>query len=325
MPFTASSVIPYGLSVMYSMDIYRQRTCPPSPFTMPPTPSGGGTLIGFVMGTDTIVIGHPAPNAALIGGLTTTVCYGTVIRRGPAEVVVALRGTDGFAEWAEDGEFILTPYIPADPLAPAPPGVQVELGFFGIYRSLVLADVHGAVIGPLATKLPGFLGPDDKVPDTKVIVAGHSLGGPLATYLTLDLARGPLRDRVSGCYFASPHPGNQAFAALFDQVVGPNYVVYNYLLDIVPRVPPTEFGYSALSKVEVIQPVTAQADIKLDIGCNHHVVCYLAMLDYAATMAALKPVPAGEEGSVKCIRGPATDKPTLAKSIVGRILEVGQA
>ena len=155
-------------------------------------------------------------------------------------------------------------------------------------------------------------------------MSGHSLGAPLATYLTLDLARGPLQGRVSGCYFACPHPGDQAFATLFDQVAGTaNYVVYNYILDIVPRVPPTEFGYSALSQVRVIQPDTAQAEITFDVGCNHHVVCYLAMLDYTATMAAIDPVPAGEAGSAACIRGPQTDQPTLAKSLISRILEVG--
>src|SRR3954447_22018527 len=58
----------------------------------------------------------------------------------------------------------------------------------------------------------------------------------------------------------------------------------------------------------------AQADIKLGIGCSHHIVCYLAMLDYAATMQALNPVPAGEEGSVTCIRGPRTPgKPSVAQ------------
>jgi triacylglycerol lipase len=313
MTFTDLTVIPYGLLVMYSMDIYRQKTCPPAPFITPPSPTGGGLIIGYVMGSDSIVPGHPDTGP----GSGPPICYGTVIRRSPTEVVVALRGTDGFAEWIEDGEFPLIPYAPAAPLPPGTSEARVEQGFWGIYRSLVLADIHGAVIGSLAEKVPTILAVDDTV-----VVAGHSLGAPLATYLTLDLVRGPLGQRVSGCYFASPHPGDQSFATLFDRYVGNDYVVYNYLLDVVPRVPPIEFGYSALSKLRVIQPDTAQAEISFGVGCNHHVVCYLAMLDYKTTMAAITPVPKGEEGSAACVRGPRTGKPTLATAMVRRVVEV---
>jgi pimeloyl-ACP methyl ester carboxylesterase len=211
----------------------------------------------------------------------------------------------------------MTSYEPMNPLPAGTAAGNVEQGFYGIYRSLVLADVHGAVIGPLAATLPAFVGAKDAV-----VVAGHSLGAPLATYLTLDLAGGGLKGRVSGCYFASPHPGDQAFATLFDHVVGQNYVIYNYLLDIAPRVPPTELAYRPLSAVRMILPDTAQADIRFDVGCHHRIVCYLAMLDYAATVTAITPVPAGEEGSAQCIRGPQTGKPTPAKSLVIRIVEV---
>jgi pimeloyl-ACP methyl ester carboxylesterase len=195
-------------------------------------------------------------------------------------------------------------------------GGSVEQGFWGIYESLSLTDIAGMIVGPLAEKFPSIVGASDMV-----VVAGHSLGAPLATYLTLDLARGLLGQRVTGCYFASPHPGNQAFAALFEQTVR-DYVVYNYILDVVPRVPPTEIGYCSLPKRLAIQPATAQAEISVGLGCNHHIVCYLAMLDYAQTMKAITPVPAGEEGSATCIRGPQTGRPTLAKSLVNRIVEV---
>ena len=316
MPFTNSSVVPYGLLVMHAMDIFRLRTCPPAPFSEPSPPTGGGEIIGYILGSDSIVPGHPHLGPGPLGELDQPVCYGTVVRRSPAEVVVALRGTDGFAEWLEDGQFPLIRYVPKIPLPPGTPDAQVELGFWGIYRTLALTDTGGAPLGAVADALPAILGPADAV-----VVSGHSLGAPLATYLTLDLARGHLGQRVSGCYFASPHPGDQAFATLFDRIVT-NYTVYNYLLDLVPRVPPTEIGYRSLPKRQVIEPATAQADIRFDIGCNHHVVCYLAMLDFAATMHAITPVPAGEEGSARCIRGPQSGRPSLAKSLVNRIVEV---
>jgi hypothetical protein len=245
-----------------------------------------------------------------------TVCYGTVIRRSDTEVAVSVRGTDGFVEWVEDCEFLSIPYNPHTPLPGGGPAPLVEQGFWGIYGTLQLADPAGALLGSLASALPALLKPTDQI-----VVAGHSLGAALATYLTIDLVRGPLAGRVNGCFFASPHPGNAAFATLFDQTVK-DYHVYNYILDIVPRVPPREAGYVSLSKLTVIKPATAQADIRFDVGCNHHIVCYLAMLDYAQTMAEVSPVPAGEEGSVTCIKGPNKGQETVAKSMISRILEV---
>ena len=268
------------------------------------------------MGKDTILPGHPRFVPGPLTTLETIVCYGTIVRRGPTEVVVAIRGTDGFAEWIEDGEFPAVPYAPGTLLPLGAPGRTVEQGFWGIYRSLTLSDLHGTTVGALAENIPALLGPNDTV-----VLSGHSLGAPLATYLTLDLVRGPLGQRVSSCYFASPHPGDLAFATLFDQSVN-DYIVYNYLLDIVPRVPPTELGYSSLLKKQVIEPATADAEITFGIGCNHHVVCYLAMLDYNQTMRAITPVPAGEADSASCIRGPQTGKPNLAKSLISRIVEV---
>jgi triacylglycerol lipase len=316
MEFSDSGVVPYGLLVMHAMDIYRGRTCPPAPFKPPAPPPGGGTIIGYLMGVDTVLLGHPQFSPGQLTALGQTVCYGTVIRRSDTEVAVSVRGTDGFVEWVEDGQFLPIPYNPNTPLAGGGPAPLVEQGFWGIYGTLQLADPAGALLGSLASALPALLKPTDHV-----VVAGHSLGATLATYLTLDLVRGPFPGLVSGCFFASPHPGNAAFATLFDQTVK-GYQVYNYIFDIVPRVPPRAAGYVSLRKLKVIQPATAQADIRFEVGCNHHIVCYLAMLDYAQTMAELNPVPAGEEGSVTCIKGPNNGQETVAKSMIDRILEV---
>jgi hypothetical protein len=267
------------------------------------------------MGVDTVLLGHPQFSPGPLAALGHTVCYGTVVRRNET-VFVSVRGTDGFVEWVEDGQFVPIPYNPHIPLPSGDPTPLVEQGFWGIYGTLQLADPAGALLGSLPAALPALLEPTDQV-----VVAGHSLGAALATYLTLDLARGPIGERVSGGFFASPHPGNAAFATLFDLNVR-NYQVFNYLLDIVPRVPPSQAGYAPLRKLKIIQPATAQADIRFGVGCNHHIVCYLAMLDFAQTMTAITPVPAGEGDSAMCIKGANNGQETVAKSIVGRILEV---
>jgi triacylglycerol lipase len=316
MELSDSRVVPFGLLVMHAMDIYRVKTCPPAPFKPATPPPGGGTIVGYIMGVDTVLLGHPHFSPGPLTALGQTVCYGTIVRRSDTEVAVSVRGTDGFVEWVEDGQFLPTPYNPHTPLPAADPAPFVEQGFWGVYCTLQLADPAGALLGSLASALLTLLKPTDHV-----IVAGHSLGATLATYLALDLARGPFAGQVSSCFFASPHPGNASFAALFDQTVG-NYQVYNYLLDIVPRVPPGEAGYVSLRKLKVIQPASAQADIRFDISCNHHIVCYLAMLDYTQTMAELVPVPAGEEDSVTCIKGPNNGQETIAKSMISRVLQV---
>jgi triacylglycerol lipase len=125
---------------------------------------------------------------------------------------------------------------------------------------------------------------------------------------------------VSACLFASPHTGNQAFVQLFDQTIV-DYRLFNYILDIVPRVP-LGLDYSPLPRRTVMQPATAEASIRVNVGCNHHVICYCAMLDYEGTIEATTPVPAGEEGSAACILGPETGSPSLAKRLVSDLAGV---
>jgi hypothetical protein len=123
-----------------------------------------------------------------------------------------------------------------------------------------------------------------------------------------------LCERVSTCLFASPQTGNKSFVDLFDQTIA-DYRLFNYILDIVPRVP-LGFGYMPLSRRTVIMPTTAEATIRVNAGCNHHVICYCAMLDYEGTIKATTPVPPGEAGSASCILGPETGNPSLAKRLV---------
>lgn len=309
-PFTDQSVIPYGLLVMHAMDYHRARNSPPAPF-QPAAAPPSGQIVGYLYGKDTLVPDH-------VGGplqmLDVTTCYGIIVHRDN-ELVVAIRGTDGILEWIEDAEFLHKAYCPKNPI-PAAIDATVEQGFWGIYETLEFADQDGKVVGS-ATEIIAQLG---QTVDG-VVVAGHSLGAPLATYLTLDLARSDLGDKVRGCYFASPHPGNAAFGTFFHDNVA-NYVVYNYVMDIVPRVPPTLLGYQSLPNRRVITPTAAKADVTFDVGCNHHVVCYLAMLDFTAMQAALETVPPEEAGSWACVRGPATGRPSLAAQMFDRIAEV---
>lgn len=150
-----------------------------------------------------------------------------------------------------------------------------------------------------------------------VVVTGHSLGSALATYFTDDLAE-RLGSRVSGCLFASPRTGDPAWTNLFVVTVK-DYRLFNYILDIVTHVP--TLGYATLPNATVIQPSTAQAGIRLDILCNHHVICYCAMIDYKETMAA--PTTVQDASCKSCILGPSSTMPETAKALAVIINEFG--
>jgi hypothetical protein len=133
-----------------------------------------------------------------------------------------------------------------------------------------------------------------------VTVVAHSLGSSLGTLLLWDLGTviGP---RARACLFASPRPGDAVFAKSLDALPC-SYDLYNYELDIVPRVP-TGFNYTDLPRVSWIGIAAAQAHIKFDFLCHHHIESYRAMLDYgcddwSAVPCILGPTPAATAGGL---------------------------
>jgi triacylglycerol lipase len=308
MPFTNTAAAGYGLLAMHAMDMYRVNTSLLTPPRAPGLKAAGWTILGYVTGNDTLFSKGPLQSSG------QTVYYGYLAKGASGEIVAVIRGTDRFVEWIEDAEFVPIPYAPKIGLPPEPQTISVEQGFWTLYASMQLISPAGAPLGALAPAITA----EARGAGT-VTVVGHSLGAALATYLTLDLARGGVNS-VSACLFASPHTGNQAFVQLFDQTIV-DYRLFNYILDIVPRVP-LGLDYSPLPRRTVMQPATAEASIRVNVGCNHHVICYCAMLDYEETIQATTPVPAGEESSAACILGPETGSPSLAKRLVSDLAGV---
>jgi triacylglycerol lipase len=308
MPFTNTAAAGYGLLAMHAMDMYRVNTALLTPPAAPGLTAAGWTISAYVTGNDTLFRKGPLQSS------DQPVYYGYLAKGASGEIVAVIRGTDGFVEWIEDAEFVPIPYAPQIGLPPEPQTISVEQGFWTLYASMQLISPAGALLGALAPAIAAAAGGA-----STVTVVGHSLGSALATYLTLDLARGGVNG-VSACLFASPHTGNQAFVQLFDQTIV-DYRLFNYILDIVPRVP-LGLDYSPLPRRTVMQPATAEASIRVNVGCNHHVICYCAMLDYEGTIEATTPVPAGEEGSAACILGPETGSPSLAKRLVSDLAGV---
>jgi triacylglycerol lipase len=285
MPISDAEAVKFGLLVMYAEDMYDLGKTKPN--SEPRIAQAGWETIAYLTAKDALMPKRqslPAGQKKLMG-FGDVVFYGFLARNvtDPSLYAVAIRGTDGFAEWVIDADFLPVPN-------PREPGTTVEQGFWGIYESMNLVGLDGeTVIDRVAADgIANIVGNGD------VTVASHSLGSALATYLSLETAELQMaklrRPRLSACLFASPRAGDAAWAALFDKTVS-DYRFFNYVLDLVPYVPfdLLEVGiqYSTLSGATVIQPSTAQADIRLDILCDHHVICYCAMLDYEYTKASL--------------------------------------
>lgn len=302
-PITNAGAVEYGFLVMYAMDMYRAGLKDDPKDLTPAVPQRvldcGWKLVGHVQGNDSLF-----PKALQIDPGHRT-CYGYVLAKAD-EVVVAIRGTDGFLEWIEDGLFLPTQYQPVTPLPLGGPPVVVEQGFWQIYSTLELQPVNGGARVKLTPAAVATL-----LGDHRLTVVGHSLGAALATYLTADLAAHVPALPLRACLFASPRPGNRAFADLFERLVA-HYRLFNYSLDVVPRIP---FGpdYVALARTTVITPDQSESLIRFGLGCNHHVICYCAMLDYERTQEEIPHVPDEEKDSAACIVGPELGHPSIAR------------
>lgn len=261
-----------GLLVAYAMDMHLG-----DPSSLSPAPdsrlSPNWRLVGYLTATDCVLRGEVAGQK---------VCYGYLARSvaDPTVFVAAIRGTNGAIEWLEDAEYAQISH---------PVAGKVEAGFWGVYATMTYRPVSGAV-------LPAAQGIAAAVGQGSLTVLGHSLGSALATYLTFDLA-GP---RVSGCFFASPRPGDDVFAKAFDARVQA-YQVWNYSRDVVPMLPPGS-EYCALPRVTVISAETAQAKIRFDLACWHHITSYCSMLYYGLLDWAAMPL--CDQTNASCIKGP---------------------
>lgn len=291
MPITDQDAIDYGFLVAYAEGMVIPNQI--EPHDEPRIAAAGWDVVGHILGRDSIL---PDPSAL---GVTTpiTVQVGVMVfygylarsRANPGSYAVAVRGTNGFAEWVIDADF-----VPRG--AEAWPGVKVEQGFWSIYDSLILVGLDGGQIGVKAAdgvaKVVGG--------DGTATVCGHSLGSAVATYLSYDIAK-LIGVRASACLFASPRTGDQAWAASYDATVS-NYRLVNYVLDVVPYVPfnALPIQYSTLGGATILQPATALADVRFDIACNHNLICYCAMIDYVTTR---KRFDAEDAAAWRCIIG----------------------
>jgi triacylglycerol lipase len=315
-----TDAVDYGLLAMYAEDMYSADAPTNSQASLYPTAdpritAAGWTIVSYLTAQDVLLPQSDATDRTMGIDHGRRVFYGFLARNtanppGQPPFVVAIRGTEGFVEWLIDAEFVPIPH-------PRYPNAQVEQGFWGIYQTMSLADpASGATTHQNATE-----GVQELVGTNSVLVTGHSLGSALATYFTDDLAA-RIGAQVSACLFASPRTGDSTWAGLFDSHVQ-SYQLYNYIIDLVPHVP--SLGYATLSTATVLQPDSAEADIRLDLLCNHHVICYCAMIDYAKTTASTTPGSPLDASEQACIMGPYSPLPNSAKALALIVNDAGIA
>jgi hypothetical protein len=139
--------------------------------------SAGGTtytVVTTIYANDLATEMNPLRSANIVSiGLVLQVA-------GAADIVIAIRGTEGILEWIQDAKFIA---VPCPFLAGAG---NTEDGFSDMYGSLRTGSGGGSpTVVTVLAKL-SFPQPVDAA--TPVTICGHSLGAALVTLLALDIA-----------------------------------------------------------------------------------------------------------------------------------------
>ncbi|MCO5603724.1 hypothetical protein L7F22_057875 [Adiantum nelumboides] len=139
-------------------------------------------------------------------------------------VVVAFRGTqeNSIQNWMEDLYF-----RQLDLNYPGCTGAMVHRGFFTAYHNTTLRPrVISAVMGIL-----------QDMDGLNVYVTGHSMGGAMAAFCSLDLVANYGLRNVRTVTFGQPRIGNSIFAEYFIKMVPQTYRM-THAHDMVPHLPP---------------------------------------------------------------------------------------
>jgi hypothetical protein len=292
MPISNPEAVDFGYLVAFAEGMYVPGSITPGDGAR--VTAAGWDIVAHLIARDSILpdIKSLGPHDAKALQLGALVFYGFLARNhaDPARYAAAVRGTNGFAEWVIDADFFLRD-------APSSPGAKVEQGFWSVYESMTLVGLDGVQIGTKAAD-----GIASAVGQASVTICGHSLGSAVATYLSFDAGK-LMGAKASACLFASPRTGDLAWTTAYAATVTTCRLM-NYILDVVPYVPldaPPAFQYSTLPSAEIILPLAAQAEVRFDVLCDHNVICYCAMIDYADTKARAS---AQDAAAWRCIVGP---------------------
>jgi len=211
-------------------------------------------------------------------GDVVTFGFLAISNSGSKELVAAIRGTDTILEWLHDASFLMVTSSIAGSQG------STEDGFTAVYKSLRIGQANST--SGAKDAIAGYLTSGNAA---SVTVCGHSLGGALATLLTLDVALNTAcRTPVSYTY-ASPRTGDHAFAGGYNAAVASSYRIQNRQ-DLVPKLPPIlPFPYEHVNTEYELNPPPNQ--INPTIPCMHHLSTYLWLMSQLAGGGGFQLIP----------------------------------
>jgi hypothetical protein len=195
-----------------------------------------------------------------------TVTFGFLALSVAGELVAAIRGTATISDWVHDIMFLMTPC----PITGA--HGFTEDGFTAVYRSLRVGR-GSAVLSPVSAIEAKLTSGAARL----VTIAGHSLGGALATLLTVDVALNTACKTPTSYTYASPRVGDTLFASTYNAMIVSSFRIYNRQ-DLVPNLPlPFPLPYDHVNTgLELVAPANA---IVPTIPCMHALTTYLWLID----------------------------------------------
>jgi len=205
--------------------------------------------------------------------LGDVVTFGFLAVSPAKELVAAIRGTDSILEWLHDASFLMVP----SPISGS--RGSTEDGFTAVYKSLRIGQANGTLAAKDSIK--SYL---DSGAAASVTICGHSLGGALATFLTLDVALNTSCHTPTAYTYASPRTGDHDFAGSFNAAIASCYRVTNRQ-DLVPKLPPIlPLPYEHVNTQYELNPPPNQ--INPSIPCMHHLTTYLFLMAQLAGSTA---------------------------------------
>jgi hypothetical protein len=152
------------------------------------------------------------------------------VAKNGTHIIVSIAGTNpgSLRSIQNDLDFTLTDIDTT--LFPDAPTVRLHHGFHSAFKRMA-SGIHAAVQTEVAA------GTKD------VLVVGHSQGGALGHLAAVHLQRTIPEVSVVGRMFAAPRVGNQEWANYLDATLGEYSQHMSHLNDIVPQLPPAEWGF----------------------------------------------------------------------------------
>jgi len=261
-----TTAVTYGPFIQAAEAQYTSDPSQVNPASVKNMPAGY-TLVRTIQMTD------------FFGPEQSRVFYGYVAVGGePATAVVALRGTATDTEWWDDFHWDLVPFTQI------PAGGKVAQGFDLVYSSIgtmtpgqQATSAPGAAAAEVAQAATSGLGTDLDPASLPMVVAGHSLGGALATLLVADLtATTALKPQA--WTFASPKVGDATFAARFGALSTVSWRIYNQV-DVVPYFPVDIFD--SYQPVTTGYAINSLGKAKWSLSCAHSLNTYMHVLSPA--------------------------------------------